>query len=111
MSGSRGQASIEALFVVPACVLCALVVVEAGVAVRSQLALNRAAADAGVAALEGSDPQAAAVKALRGPLARTAHVRVANGRVRVQARPNLGILRAAGPVVLSSTVEVGEVAS
>ena len=64
MSRERAQALVEAVVAVPACIACALGIVDAGLLVRDRIALAQAADRAAIAHLDGRDEAAAARAAL-----------------------------------------------
>lgn len=108
MNRERGQALIEAVMLIPVCVLCAVALVEAGVLVRSQLQLIDAAGRAGaVRAADGTEAaaRAAAQAALPDALA-DAQVHFGAENVSITARPQLAVLGAAADLQLQAQVAV-----
>jgi hypothetical protein len=89
MRSERGSALIEAVAAFPACIACALVIVDCGVLVRDRIATTQAATRAAAAELAGTDARAAARAAL--PMSLRAslrlHVTDAGVDVRVTSRP------------------------
>ena len=63
-TSNAGQALIETLFVIPACMVCAMVLVDCGVVIRDRVALAQAAGQAGIAAERDNDVDAAARRAV-----------------------------------------------
>lgn len=105
VSGCRGQSTIEALLVVPLCVLCACGVVEAGVLVRDRLALQAAVSRAAVASVEGRDVTAAAQAGLPRSLRSSLVVdQASSGTITVGARPRLRLVGSVARVRLEASV-------
>ena len=102
----RGQATIEVMAIIPACLLAAWTLVETGVLVRERVAVGNAAGRAAVAHVEGADPADAARGATGEALARRLKVSIDAERVTVTVRPRVTILGAAGIGELSSSVEL-----
>jgi len=105
--GSRGQASVELVGILPLAVLVALAIgqlLAAGAA--RELAGN--AAEAGAAAiLQGTDPKAAARDALPGWSDGHVDISVADRRVRVRLRPVPVIPGVAGRLTATVVADAG----
>ena len=101
----RGQALVEAALVVPACVACAVAIVDCGVVVRDRMATTQAATRAAEARLEGREATDAARAALPESLRDDAVVRIRGERIEVRTSSDVAITRlAARPVEHRSTV-------
>ena len=89
MRAERGSALIEAIVAVPACLACALVIVDCGVLVRDRMATTQAATRAAAAQLAGGDARAAARAALPTKLRDSLELHVSDRGVdvRVTSRP------------------------
>lgn len=99
----RGQATIEALAIVPVCLLAACTLVEAGIVLREQIMASQAAGRAAVAHIERRDPAEAARAALGARRGQGVSVRVDGDSVTVRVRSSAQILGLAGIGRLSST--------
>lgn len=106
MSGRRGQSTIEVLFVVPACVVCAAVLVEAGSLVRDRMAVADAAGRGAATAVLGGDGERAVRAALPAGLRRSARIERHGDSIVVSARPRLGLLSSVADVRVSSVARV-----
>lgn len=107
MSRERAQALVEAVVAVPACIACALGIVDAGLLVRDRIALAQAADRAAIAHLDGRDEAAAARAALPESLQHHMDVQVRDDEVVVVARAESHIAELVGhPIELRSSVEV-----
>lgn len=94
----RGQALIEALAAVPACLAAATVLVESGLVVRDRIATTHAATRAAAAAVVGADPRTAAEGALPGGLRRSLEVDVRGNEIVVRSRSSVRLLAAVGHI-------------
>lgn len=107
MSRERGQALIEVALAVPACIACAMAIVDCGIVVRDRMAVAQAAGRAASAQLAGGDVERAALAALPDSMREEAVVRVVDGQVQVRATSQARIARLAGrEIVHRSSVEV-----
>jgi hypothetical protein len=103
-ASQAGQSAIEAIVVVPLCVLCAVSIVDAGVVIRDQIAATRAAGAAARAEIDGSDALSAARAQLPEALRSDAEVRhTGDGTVEVSVEPRLAILDVAGELTLTAS--------
>lgn len=107
MTSQRGQSTIEALFVVPMCVVCAAVLVEAGSLVRDRMAVADAAGRGAAAAVLGKDGERTARAALPAGLRKGARITARGDRLSVSARPRLGLLSGVADVKVTSSATVG----
>ncbi|MBC7643670.1 MAG: hypothetical protein H7123_00995 [Thermoleophilia bacterium] len=103
-SSNAGQALIETLFVIPACMVCAMVLIDCGVVIRDRVALAQAASQAGVAAQQQGDVDAAArravPKSMRGGLTITRD----NSSIELRAAASLPIVGSHLHVPLTASV-------
>jgi hypothetical protein len=107
MNRERGQALVEALVAIPACIACALMVADCGVLVRDRIAVTQAATRAAEAQLTGADATRAARGALPASLRASLRVDVDDDRVIVHADSGSRIAQLAGRTVTHrSSVEV-----
>lgn len=107
MRRERGQALVEAVAAVPACVACALVLADCGVIVRDRIAVAQAATRAAEARIEGRDDLRAARGALPTSMRASVRVEHVGDRVEVRATSGARIAKLAGrPIVHRSSVEV-----
>jgi hypothetical protein len=107
MSRERGQALIEAIVAIPACIACALTVADCGVLVRDRIAVTQAATRAAEAQMIGADAARAARGALPTSLHASLRVDISDDRVVVHADSGSRIARLAGRTVTHrSSVEV-----
>lgn len=96
--GERGQSLVEAVAIMPLCLLCALALVDAGIVVRDRLATVQATGRAATAELAGRDAEDAALRSLPKGLRSGATVRVDNGEVVVATTSRPTMLRVLGGV-------------
>ena len=102
MNRERAQALVEAVVALPACVACALVLVDCGVIVRDRIAVAQAATRAAEAHLAGADELAAARTA-----APRAELSSDGDTISVRLTSRAAIARLAGhPVTQRSSVEL-----
>ena len=102
-----GQATVEAIAVLPLLVLVALAGGQA-LAARSASTLAAGAAEAGaVALLQDRDPAAAARAALGDPAGRASRVEVRGRGVRVRVRPRTVVPGVAGLLTANATADAG----
>lgn len=103
----RAQALVEAVVALPACLACAVALVDCGILVRDRLAVTQAATRAGEAQLVGSEPHDAARAGLPGALRRTLKVSVDGSTIVVTAQSSSRMAALAGrDITHRSTVEV-----
>lgn len=105
---TSGQAAIEAVVVVPLCIVFALLLVDAGLVGADQIAVERAATAAGTAAIAGHDPQAATRSALPKALRRDLHVRHHGARIEISVRARGVVLGHLAPVRLHAVAVINE---
>lgn len=107
MTGERGQALVETVAAIPACIACALVIADCSVVVRDRIAVTQAATRAAEARLGGRDELDAARAALPASIRASVRVDRRGDRIVVRATSGARIARLAGaPVVHRSSVEV-----
>lgn len=107
MSRERGQSLVEAVIAIPACIACALTIVDCGVLVRDRIAVAQAATRAAEAQLIGADSTAAARSALPASMRGSLQVAADEHRIVVRATSGSRIAKLAGhPVTHRSSVEV-----
>lgn len=107
MTRERGQALVEVVAAVPACIACALAIADCGVVVRDRIAVAQAAGRAAQAQVAGADVERAAIAALPDAIRGDARVIVGEDRITVRAASGSRIARLAGrPIVHRSSVEV-----
>jgi hypothetical protein len=92
----RAQALVEAALVLPACVACAVTIVDAGVLVRDRMATTEAATRAAEARIDGTDVRDAARSALPESLRDRLVVREQGDRIEVRTSSDLALSRLAG---------------
>ena len=102
----RGQAMIEALFVVRLCICCALALVDAAVLVRDRIAVTQAATRAGEAVLSHRNMCAAARDAVPRVARRSVRCQQQGHEITVSARSRTMVLRVPGGIRLHSSVIV-----
>lgn len=103
----RAQALVEAVVALPACLACAVALVDCGIVVRDRIAVTQAATRAAEAQLVGREPLAAARAGLPAPLRSSIEVDSRGDRVVVTARSGSRIAALAGRnVTHRSSVEV-----
>jgi hypothetical protein len=106
-AGDCGQATVEAVAMLPLLVLVALAAAQ-GLAARSAASLAGGAAQAGaVAMLQERDPTAAARAALGDPESGAATIRVDGTRVTVRVRPRSVLPAVAGLLTATATADAG----
>lgn len=94
----RGQALVEAVGVVAACIGVSLSIVDCGVVVRDRIATAQAAGRAAEAELAGRDAVAAARAGLPTSLRDDVHVVRSAGRVEVRTTSTPSVLRVPGGI-------------
>lgn len=106
MSSARGQATVETIALVPVLLIVGVGLMQL-LAVGYASVLAGGAAEAGALALaRGTDPRAAALRALPGWSEANARIAVEGGRVQVRLRPP-SVLRALGErVEVNAAAEV-----
>jgi Flp pilus assembly protein TadG len=104
----RGQATIEALVVVPLCVLAGTGLVDAGHLVSDRIAVQRAASAAAVAVVNGEGAAKTASAALPATLRPTVRTTTRDGRVDVSAASELFMLPGTIRLHASAETEAGE---
>ncbi len=106
MSSARGQATVETIALVPLLLIVGVGLMQL-LAVGYASVLAGGAAEAGALALaRGTDPRAAALRALPGWSEANARIAVEGGRVQVRLRPP-SVLRALGErVEVNAAAEV-----
>ena len=106
MSSARGQATVETIALVPVLLIVGVGLMQL-LAVGYASVLAGGAAEAGALALAGgTDPRAAALRALPGWSEANARITVEGGRVQVRLRPP-SVLRALGErVEVNAAAEV-----
>jgi Flp pilus assembly protein TadG len=92
----RAQALVETALVVPACVACAMTIVDCGVLVRDRIATSQAATRAAEARLAGRDEASAARSALPASLRDDVIVDDHDGRIEVRTTSDVAIAQLAG---------------
>lgn len=92
----RAQALVEAALVLPACVACAVTIVDCGVVARDRIATAQAATRAAEAHLVGDDATDAAREALPASLRGDVIVRERGDEIQVSTTSDVAITRLAG---------------
>ncbi len=95
MNRERAQALVEAVVAVPACIACALAIVDAGIVVRDRIAIAQAAGRAASAHLAGGDEVAAARRAVPASMRPSVRVEIDGPRVVVEGRSDVRLARIA----------------
>lgn len=106
MSRDRGQALVETVLAIPACLVAAMGLVECGVLVRDRVVTSYAASRAAQATIVGGDAEAAAMGALPESLQDSARVIVRDDSVEVRVQSMARTLPGVGTVEHSSSAVV-----
>ena len=107
MTRERGQALVEAVVAMPACIACALVIADCGVLVRDRISTTQAATRAAEARIAGTSELEAARSAVPESLRDAVEVDASGDRIVVTLRSRAGVARLGGPrVEHRSSVEV-----
>ncbi len=107
MNRERGQALVEAVVAMPACIACILVIADCGVLVRDRISTTQAATRAAEARIAGTSELEAARSAVPETLRDAVLVDATDDRIVVTLRSRAGVARLGGPRVQHrSSVEV-----
>jgi len=105
----RGQALVEAVAIIPLCIMCSLALVDCGVVLRDRVAVAQAATRAAEAQLAGDPDVADAARgALPSKLRRSARITVRGDVVSVRVHSQLTVLDLVTPITHTSSATLAD---